>query len=388
MAVAAVWALEAFAYTLLTALVIAGFQVALLPTGRRRELGRWAAQLAGAIVVAHLLLAAGTLAATEELPDWSWYLNTLRQFLFGDLGDWTYDFSSFSPGLAVGAAYLASGSALAVTVMRRPDLVREERPLLIGIAGMTGYGIALYTYIVNRGADHIIPYVSLPRSGPRCPVAHARGPPRARRPRHRPAGRARERPGRLGAARGDGMVDRRGPLPPVGARARRARGESLAAARERLWNPAPIRPEAAAGADLLAEHLPGESRSIVLTSADLSVEILMRAERGSEVPLGDPWEDSFVPEQHLDPLQEFVDGLSGGERMLLDAPARRAFDGHRAQPDLDPLAESGQGLIEPGAMASLQEWVLKEIGARYDLQTIVVTDEGLEVVQLVPRAAG
>ncbi len=38
-------------------------------------------------------------------------------------------------------------------------------------------------------------------------------------------------------------------------------------------------------------------------------------------------------------------------------------------------------------MASLQEWVLKEIGARFDLQTIVVTDEGLEVVQLVPRAA-
>ena len=288
----------------------------------------------------------------------------------------------------MGAAYLASGSALAVTVMRRPDLVREERPLLIGIAGMTGYGIALYTYIVNRGADHIIPYVSLPvlalgalwltlvsrpvldvpAAGRRVALGSALG------------------VSALLVATAWSTAEVRYPQSALAHVV--PGGESLAAARERLWNPAPIRPEAAAGADLLAEHLPGESRSIVLTSADLSVEILMRAERGSEVPLGDPWEDSFVPEQHLDRLQEFVDGLSGGERMLLDAPARRAFDGHRAQPDLDPLAESGQGLIESGAMASLQEWVLKEIGARFDLQTIVVTDEGLEVVQLVPRAAG
>ena len=39
-------------------------------------------------------------------------------------------------------------------------------------------------------------------------------------------------------------------------------------------------------------------------------------------------------------------------------------------------------------MASLQEWVLKEIGVRFDLHTIVGTEEGLEVVELVPRADG
>ena len=309
-------------------------------------------------MVADLLLAAGTLAATEELPDWSWYLNTLRQFLFGDLGDWTYDFSSFSPGLAVGAADPASGSALAVTVVRRPDLVREERPLLVGIAGIDRLRIALHVHRQPRRRPHH-PVRQPADSGHRCPVAH---PSRAARADVSAAGR------RVGAGSALGVSALMVATAWSTAEVRYPQsalvhvvpgGESLVAARERLWNPAPIRPEAAAGADLLAEHLPGESRSIVLTSADLSVEILMRAERGSEVPLGDPWRDSFVPEQHLDRLQEFVDGLSGGERMLLDAPARRAFDGHRGQPDLDPLAESGQGLIESGAMASLQEWVLR-----------------------------
>ena len=34
--------------------------------------------------------------------------------------------------------------------------------MLIAIAGMTAYGVALFSYIVNRSADHIIPYVCLP----------------------------------------------------------------------------------------------------------------------------------------------------------------------------------------------------------------------------------
>ena len=40
-AIASVWALEAFAYTLVTVLVIAAYQVAILPADRRRELARW-----------------------------------------------------------------------------------------------------------------------------------------------------------------------------------------------------------------------------------------------------------------------------------------------------------------------------------------------------------
>ena len=46
--------------------------------------------------------------------------------------------------------------------MRRPDLLRRERPILSAITGMTAWGIGLFSYIINRSADHIIPYVSLP----------------------------------------------------------------------------------------------------------------------------------------------------------------------------------------------------------------------------------
>jgi hypothetical protein len=123
----------------------------------------------------------------------------------------------------------------------------------------------------------------------------------------------------------------------------------------------------------------------VLTSADLSVEILMRAGRGNAVPLGDPWEDSFVPEAHLAPLGRFVDGLVAGDRVLLDEPGRTAFEGYRREPSRDPLGAAGVGTLVPSKLASLQEWVLREIGQRFDLRTLARTDDGLEVVELVPR---
>ena len=85
----------------------------------------------------------------------------------------------------------------------------------------------------------------------------------------------------------------------------------------------------------------------MLTSADLSVEILMRAERGNAVPLGDPWEDSFVPEHHLEPLGAFVDGLDGGERMLLDARRAEPSTATAREPDLDPLAGPVRGSSSP-----------------------------------------
>ena len=98
-------------------------------------------------MAAHLVLAAGTLAATGELPDWGGYVDTLRAFLSGQIGDWTYDFSPFSPGIALGALYMASASAVVLLLMRRPDLLPRERPILVGITGMTVWGIGLFSYL-------------------------------------------------------------------------------------------------------------------------------------------------------------------------------------------------------------------------------------------------
>ena len=87
-ALAWIWALEAFAYTMLTVFGMVLYQAAILPSGQRgAHLRRWAAMVFGAGAVAHLLLAAATLAAKGVLPDWGWYLHTLRQFLAGGIGD-------------------------------------------------------------------------------------------------------------------------------------------------------------------------------------------------------------------------------------------------------------------------------------------------------------
>ena len=160
---ASVWALEGFAYSVLTAAAIVAVRVALLPAGgRRRFAAVWIAQAAAACVIAHLILAGATLAATGDLPRWGWYLNTLREFLVGQIGDLTYDFTPWSPGLAVGALYLASGIAVAVIVGRRRDIAERERTMLVAIAGTTAFGVALFSYLVNRSGDHIVPYICLP----------------------------------------------------------------------------------------------------------------------------------------------------------------------------------------------------------------------------------
>ena len=325
-AVAAVWALEAFAYTLLTVLVIAG-----VPGGdcgrRASAAASWAAGRPSSPAPSWSRTCSWPPARSPppgSCPDWGWYLNTLRQFLFGRSRRLDLRLLVVLTGPGGGSRCTwPAGPHSPVIVMRRPDLVREERPLLIGIAGMTGYGIALYTYIVNRAADHIIPYVSLPASALGRPVAHAR----------RAAPSSMSRPpaagSRLGsalavsvAARGDGMVDRRGPLPAVGARARRARGESLAAARERLWNPAPdparggggSGPARRAPARGVAQHRAHQRRPL-----GRDPDASRARQRGpARRSLGGQLRPRAAPRPRS---QEFVDGLAGGERMLLDAPA-------------------------------------------------------------------
>ena len=97
-----------------------------------------------------------------ELPNWGLYLEYLNAFLFGSLGDITYDFTRWSPALAVGASYLASAAALFLLLLRQPGLVRCERVALLAITGFTAYGTLFFNYFVDRSGDHVLAYVSLP----------------------------------------------------------------------------------------------------------------------------------------------------------------------------------------------------------------------------------
>lgn len=394
-AIASVWALEAFIYTLLTVLAIIALRVTALPSAqRRRELVRSGLAIAGACLIAHLTLVTGTLLATGQLPDWGWYLTTLREFLFGQVGDLTYDFSSWSAGLALGAVYLASASAAVLTVRRRPDLVATERPLMTAIVGMTAFGVALFSYLVNRSADHIVPYVALPAIAlgalwlalvlrPSLSVPYA-----ARR-------------GAIGFTLAVATLIVAAASPAVSTRFPESAlghmlpgGASLTDALDRLWEPAPFTIVTSDGERLVETFMPNERRSIVLTRPDAGLEVLIRTGRASAVPLGDPWEDSYVPDGHLPALRDFVEGLAPGDRMLIDAPARAVFTRYLRQPSRDPLADvlygvTGAASGVPGpatGLTTLQEWVLKEIGKRYALRSISRSvTSGLEVVELVPR---
>jgi hypothetical protein len=160
---ASIWALEAFAYTLVTAGAVLAVRVRLYPSGTRlRSLGRWSAGSLLAFVGFHMAFALATLAIAGELPDWGWYLNTLREFLTGSVGELTYDFAPWTVAFALGAFYIAAIAALVLLLVRRPALARRHPGRVVALAATAAWGVALFSYFVNRSAEHIVPYLSLP----------------------------------------------------------------------------------------------------------------------------------------------------------------------------------------------------------------------------------
>ena len=382
--VSSIWALEAFAYTLLTLAALIGFQTwTRWEGGRRRFLALWVVQVIAACLAAHAAFALGTLAASGHLPDWGQYLRTLHEFLVGGIGDLTYDFAPWTPALAVGFAYLASAAAIVLMLMRRMEIVERERPTLVALTGSTAYGIALFSYFVNRSADHILPYISLPAvligtlwlnlllrpSTGASPTA-----------RRAALALATGLAALLIAVAWSGVGYRFSQsaiaMAPPG-------GKSLPNALTRLWDRPPLAPGAEEGERLLEQYMPEEHESIVLTSADLGVEVLLRTGRINEIPLSDPWEDSLVPSEHLGDLKDAVEALRPGDRMLLDGPATKVFNGYvRERNRSTPFSQS---TIIPSGIAILQEEVLKEIGERFSLKMVARGGAGMRVVELVAR---
>jgi hypothetical protein len=373
--VASLWSFEALLYSLGAIAGIAAFRVGTMSAGRLRAVARLALQVLAACLAVQLVFALATLAGAGQLPDWGNYLSTLREFLTGKIGELTYDFTSWSAGLGLGAVYLGSTLALVLVVRREPGLAAECRPMLLVLSGTTGYGIALFSYLVNRSADHIIPYVSLPAVmivALWLAVVLRDG--------------RLSRPGRGLAA---GSVSAAAVLlvavawSGVGLRLSQSAlayavpgGRSLGSAIDRLWDEPVLAPGAADATRLLDTYMPGEHESVVLTSPDLSVEALMRTHRINEIPLSDPWEDSFVPDLHRDAVETAVAKLQPGRRMLIDGAARQVL----ATP-----ARQGAAATAASGIATLQALALREIAARFRLEPVARTPSGVEVVELRPR---
>ena len=94
--------------------------------------------------------------------EWGLYVSYLRDFLAVEIGDLTYDFSRWSPSLLVVGVYLVSTVALVTAAVTNREYVEGRRATFLALAGLTAYGVVLFSYFDNRSLDHVLPYVCLP----------------------------------------------------------------------------------------------------------------------------------------------------------------------------------------------------------------------------------
>ena len=374
-----IWALEAFLYTLATWLGLVALGAVLAERDRVRWLVRSLLETLGAMVAFHLLFALATLAASGSLPDWSLYLTYLKDFTTGEIGDLTYDYVPWAPGLGVAAFYLAAVVALVAAIRSRRDLVLEHRTEFIALAGSLSYGIALYSYYVNRSLDHVLPYLLLPMI---LAVTIALGLIMRK-------GSRGLRLTALGSAMAVSLfaISAVGKDLPDSARDSLLAysvpgGKSVKAGFERLWDPPPLTPGADEAERLLETEMPGEDRSAVLTQSDLSVEALARAGRANSLGFTDPKENSWVPGPNRPIISEAIDDLEPGDLMLVDQVALDFLAG-LDDPAADPEALAASLQLEP-----LQGEALVMIDERFVLKPVAEGAGGLEVVRLETRPAG
>jgi hypothetical protein len=161
-------------------------------------------------------------------------------------------------------------------------------------------------------------------------------------------------------------------------------GSSLSGALHRLWHPPPLNPAAPKGEQLLATYMPGQQRVVMVVKPDLATEILVRSGRSNELPFSNPLEDSFVGSRELPALQQAVDDLQPGERMLTQRGALKVLAALRAQPSRDVLTDP---IHVAEGFTPQQEWVLQRMAERFRLRVIAHDPQGFLVVSFSPRAS-
>jgi hypothetical protein len=162
-------------------------------------------------------------------------------------------------------------------------------------------------------------------------------------------------------------------------------GSSLRGALHRLWHPPPLNSAAPKGESLLDRYMPGQQRVLIVAKPDLATEILVRSGRSNQLPFSNPLEDSFVGTRELPALQQAVDDLEPGDRMLTQRGALHVLSVLQAQPSRNVLTDPVH--VHEG-FTPQQEWVLQKMAERFHLQVIHRDGLGYVVVSLAPRASG
>lgn len=377
-----IWALESFLYVSATWLALILLRFAWLDEGTARV--RWLAirvvEVLAAWAVTQILFALATLAASGSLPDWGLYLNYLRDFLTGDIGDLTYDVTRWSRGYIVAAVYIASAVGIALLAIRARGYSLAKKPAMVALAGLTGYGIGLFSYYDNRSLDHVLPYVSLPALLlvtiwlTLCLELDGRLSLTARR-------------AALGVACLFAAMLVAVAWPAAGTRSKDSLlayalpgGKSLSGGFERLWDPPEFTRGAAAGESLIERYMPDQEKVPVLAKPDLDVEILVRSDKVNQLGITDAKEMSWVPGPHKDTIDDAVDDLQAGDLMLLDVDALVAFQ--KLEKGERPNAA---GYVDGSKMEPIQVRALERIVERFELKPVDGDESGVAVVELEPR---
>ncbi|MGB0120796.1 MAG: hypothetical protein WBP55_07590 [Solirubrobacterales bacterium] len=380
--ISSIWALEAFLYVTFSYL---GLSLMLLawdePGTRLRAALRRIGEMVAAWVAVQVIFAILTLIFGGALPDWGLYLTYLRDFLAGDVGDLTYDFTPWSRAFFVALIYVSSVVALWTLATRNAAFVNARRPAMVAIAGLTAYGIALFSYYDNRSLDHVVPYISLPallvatiwlsflidaRTGVR-PVLRRYA---------------------VGLAAAAAVLMVAVAWPAAGTRysdsllayAIPGGNTSLSEGFDRLWNMPPVAAGSDEGQRLVEKHMGAQDKAAVVTVPDLDVDILVRSDKANALAITDAKEMSWVSGPHSPEVDAAVDQLEADDLILLDKSAREAFRYAEANPEADAeLSEL------TSTMEAVQRRVLARIASTYRLETVERGKYGLTVYRLEPR---
>jgi hypothetical protein len=373
-----IWSFEDLLYTLGTFAALTALRAYSAPLGSRAAfLLRRAGAALAACLAAQLVLVVGTLDRAGELPDYGWYLAYLRSFLFGRVGEITYDFPRWSAGLPVAAGYGLSAAALVLLLRRRRGVLESDGTTVVALCGTTAYGLALFSYFDNRSAAHVLPYVSLPLL-----LAGALWLSLVLR---RTGSRA-IRMGALGFALALSALLVSVAWSSLDQRVGRTAlahvipgGQGLHPALRRLWRSPPINRRAPEGDRLVARYLGGNP--LLVMKPDLETEILLRTDRVNRLALDFEPEDSFVRDHYLPGLRSSVASLRAGTPLLIDLTAAKAFRSYRAHSERDPFHDP----IAPSKLAPLQEWALRALARRFDLHVVHRDNQGFIVAVLSAR---
>jgi hypothetical protein len=358
---AGAWSGETGVYCLGTACAIACIDAATLdsaPGARFRAAIRGVARIFGASACGVLLFTGVTRAATGVWPQWDSYIEFIRLYTTGGFG--ALPIGAWSPGLALGALYVASAVTLIAVVVLRPALAREKRAAFRAIAGLTAMGTLVFTYFLGRAAPNNLFHISPPAVALLFVWAGVADATLINRRAATIAIAAVMFMGGLVVAGESDKVARKYPHTALAALLGRSPG--VMTELRSLWHNPVVDPEAAHVVRFVSSLKLGHAALIVLLYPSVESEALLRLDRANAVGTSNPCQESL------------------SER----GPSRVAA-GVRALSSAAVLVTSAAS-ADAGRLLPIQQYTFALIRARFTLRQIGADGRGLQAFVLTAHA--